>query len=186
MLSSTVFNPRKKTQVNPKLSLVALMDIFTILVFFLLLNSGEAQKIENAKFVKLPDSKKGDIPHEELIITISDKLIWVEKEEIAKVKDVLKGSEDVIEPLAEKLKEHVEKLGELSTFEKENGLAIIIMGDKETPYVLLKSVMATCRYHNFRNVSLAVNSVAGSSSTTAVPAAEFFQQQQQSQSAGEG
>lgn len=150
------------------------MDIFTILVFFLLLNSGEAQKIENAKFVKLPDSKKGDVPHEELIISVSDEAIWVEKERVALVKDVLKGSEDVIEPLGEALAAHVEKMGELSTFQKENGLAVIIMGDKETPYVLLKSVMATCRFHNFRNLSLAVNSVAGASTGKALPASEVF------------
>lgn len=174
MISNTIFNPKKKAPFSPKLSLVALMDIFTILVFFLLLNSGEAQKIENAKFVKLPDSKKGDVPHEELIITVSKDEIWVEKEQIALVKDVLKGSEDIIEPLSEALAEHVEKLGDLSTFQKENGLAVIIMGDKETPYVLLKSVMATCRFNNFRNLSLAVNSVAGASTSKAVPASEVM------------
>lgn len=174
MISSTIFNPRKTAAYAPKLSLVALMDIFTILVFFLLLNSGEAQKIENAKFVKLPDSKKGDVPHEELIISVNKDEIWVEKERVALVKDVLKGSEDVIEPLGAVLADHVTKLGELSTFQKENGLAAIIMGDRETPYVLLKSIMATCRFHNFRNLSLAVNSVAGSSTTKALPASEVF------------
>ncbi len=163
MISSTVFYSREKKTGSPKLSLVALMDIFTILVFFLLLNSGEAQKIENAKFVHLPDSTKGQVPHEELMVMVNADEIWVGKEKIADVKDVLKGPEDIIEPLELKLIEHKEKLGELTPFQEKNGLAVIIMGDKVVPYVLLKSVMATCRKQMFLNMSLAVNRVVDSS-----------------------
>jgi len=162
MIGSTIFYAREKKSVSPKLSLVALMDIFTILVFFLLLNSGEAQKIENAKFVKLPDSTKGAVPHEELMILVNEEEIWVGKSKIAEVKDVLKGPEDFIEPLEKELVDYREKLGELTPFQQKNGLAVIIMGDKEVPYVLLKSVMATCRRHEFLNISLAVNRVVGS------------------------
>lgn len=163
MISSTIFNSRSKTSASPKLSLVALMDIFTILVFFLLLNSGEAQKIENAKFVHLPNSTKGQVPHEELMVLVSREEIWVGKEKIANVADVLKGPEDIIEVLEAKLIEHREKLGELTPFQEKNGLAVIIMGDKEAPFVLLKSVMATCRKQSFFNISLAVNRVVDSS-----------------------
>ncbi len=138
------------------------MDIFTILVFFLLLNSGEAQKIENAKFVKLPDSTKGEVPHEELMIMVSDEELWVGKTKIADMKDLVKSPEDVIEPLAAELVDFTEKLGELTPFQEKNGLAAIIMGDKELPYMILKSVMTTCRNHNFLNISLAVNRVVDS------------------------
>ncbi len=162
MISSTVFYQREKNAASPKLSLVALMDIFTILVFFLLLNSGEAQKIENAKFVHLPDSTKGQVPHEELMIMVNDTEIWVAKEKIADVADVLKGPEDILEPLELKLIEYREKLGDLTPFQEKNGLAVIIMGDKEVPYVLLKSVMATCRKQQFLNISLAVNRIVDS------------------------
>ena len=162
MISSTVFNPRSSVIQSPKLSLVALMDIFTILVFFLLLNSGEAQKIENAKFVHLPDSTKGQVPHEELMIMVNADEIWLGQEKLADVNDVLKGPEDIIEPLETELAAFKEKLGELTPFQEKNGLAVIIMGDKAVPYVLLKSVMATCRKQNFRNISLAVNRVVDS------------------------
>lgn len=163
MISSTVFYQRDKKSVSPKLSLVALMDIFTILVFFLLLNSGEAQKIENAKFVHLPDSTKGQVPHEELMIMVNADEIWVAKEKIADVADVLKGPEDIIEPLEQQLIKHREKLGDLTPFQEKNGLAVIIMGDKEVPYVLLKSVMATCRKQQYLNISLAVNRIVDAS-----------------------
>lgn len=161
MISSTVFYQRKKKSSAVKLSLVALMDIFTILVFFLLLNTGEAQKIENAKFVRLPDSTKGSLPHEQLLIMLNEQEIWVAKEKIAEVNEVLKGPEDTIEPLAQALQAHTEKLDSITPFQEKNGLAVVIMADKEVPFVLLKSVMATCRLHNYRNISLAVNRVVG-------------------------
>ena len=49
----------KKKEYTTKLNLIALMDIFTILVFFLLINSGDSKQLEKAEFVKLPDSSAG-------------------------------------------------------------------------------------------------------------------------------
>ena len=109
MISSTIFNSRGRNKAEPKLSLVSLMDIFTILVFFLLLNSGEAQKLEHATFVKLPNSSKGNVPHEEMMITVNAEEIWVDKEKIADVADVLKGPEDFIAPLEQKLIDYKKK-----------------------------------------------------------------------------
>ncbi|WP_086932168.1 ExbD/TolR family protein [Agarilytica rhodophyticola] len=159
MISSTIFSEKQKKTVSPKLSLVALMDIFTILVFFLLLNSGEAQKIENAKFIKLPDSTKGDVPHEELMILVNPEEIWVGKEKILDLEGLEYNPEEVIEELSAELLGHTEKLENLTPFQEANGLAVIIMGDREVPYALLKSVMTTCRANNFLNISLAVNRV---------------------------
>lgn len=172
MISATIFNSRGRNKAEPKLSLVSLMDIFTILVFFLLLNSGEAQKLEHATFVKLPNSSKGNVPHEEMMITVNAEEIWVDKEKIANVEDVLKGPEDFIAPLEKKLidyKKKREEIGQLTPYEKENGFAIVIMGDQKVPYVLLKSVMATCRKHEFLNISLAVNRIADGSLPSALP-----------------
>ena len=46
----------KRHQRNVTLNLVSLMDIFTILVFFLLVNSGDVQTLPNAKDMALPES----------------------------------------------------------------------------------------------------------------------------------
>ena len=164
MIGSKVFNYGRSGNSTPKLSLVALMDIFTILVFFLLLNSGEAQKIENAKFVKLPDSTKGANPHEEIMISVNSDEIWIGKEMIASVNEVFKNADEIIKPLAEKLQENTDKIEELTPYQKENGLSVIVMGDKGVPYALLKSIMTTCRLKNYRNISLAVNKVVASNS----------------------
>lgn len=143
-----------------KLNLVALMDIFTILVFFLLLNSGEAEKLENAKFVKLPDSSAGTAPHGDLVVFIDEDAIWVGDEKVVSVDDVKKSKKSSIQPLADALVAYKERKGELNGYEEQNGLALTIMGDHAVPFGLLESVMATCRLENFRDIALAVNRIA--------------------------
>jgi len=46
----------KRHKRNVALNLVSLMDIFTILVFFLLVNSSEVQTLPNARDLELPES----------------------------------------------------------------------------------------------------------------------------------
>jgi len=157
MISQTVFYQRKNEPVSAKLSLIALMDIFTILVFFLLMNSGDSKNIENAKFVELPDAVSAKAPYADILVIVGDEEIFIEKEPIALVEDVLKQPQELIEPLQKYLQEHTEKIDELTGFEKENGLALTIMGHREAPYELIRSVMSTCQHENYRNISLAVN-----------------------------
>lgn len=168
MISSSFLYEKKKKPFSAKLSLVALMDIFTILVFFLLLNSGESEDIEYARYVTLPDSTTGIAPHQDLIVLIGEEEIWLEDQALVQVSEVLKNPSDVIEPLAEALKDYTEKKGELTVFEQEKGLSITIMGDKAVPYRLLKSVMATSRQQDFRNISLAVTQVVANGAPIAV------------------
>lgn len=167
--SNLNFTSVRKPVFATKLNLVALMDIFTILVFFLLLNSGDANQLENAKFVKLPDSSAKAAPHVEASIIIGEEDIWLNNESIIKVEEVLNSDKKLIEPLSEALKAYTEKKEELTSYEKANGLAVTIMGDKSVSYSLLERVMATCSAENFRDISLAVNRVE-SSVISAAPA----------------
>ncbi|MGQ9427008.1 ExbD/TolR family protein [Gilvimarinus sp. F26214L] len=152
---------QKKPSYTTKLNLVALMDIFTILVFFLLLNSGEAEKLENAEFVKLPDSHAGTPPHDDLVVMIGSDAIWLGEQMIASIEDVADSGESSIAALSEALADFRERKGELNSYEEENGLSLTIMGDHAVPYGLLKTVMSTARLENFRDIALAVNQVAG-------------------------
>ena len=160
MIGNTVFYQRENKAPSAKLSLVALMDIFTILVFFLLLNSGDSNNIEHAKFVKLPDSSAGKAPHADLMVMVGEDALYVNEEEIARVEPILASPDDLIAPLQEFLTAHKEKMGELSGYEKENGLSLTILGHRDVPYTLVRSVMSTCSEQGFRNISLAVNRIA--------------------------
>jgi biopolymer transport protein ExbD len=146
-----------------RLSLVALMDIFTILLFFLLLTSGESQKIENARFVDIPTSSKGVTPHNEVVISLGKEEIAVDNTVIVQIKDIRPNGNKPLKELDEYLKEVKEnRQQELTAFEKKEGLSITILGDKETSFELLKQVMWTCRGQGFLNISLAVNRISSS------------------------
>lgn len=169
MIGSTVFYQKKKTPSMFKLNLVALMDIFTILVFFLLLNTGESQKIENAKFINLPDAASGIEPHNELLIFINAEKIWLGDNEITSVEEVMKAPDALIEPLNKALLDYKSGIKEIQEYEKRNGFSITIMGDKSVSYALLKSIMVTCQESDFRDISLAVNQVVSDVSMPGMP-----------------
>ncbi len=159
MLGTSIIIHRKNPGPPVKLSLVALMDIFTILVFFLLMNSGDSQTLEDAKFVKLPDSSSETAPHSELVIHVGLDELWLDNEKVIDIRDIPLNEDKPIEALSAALMAFNARHGSLNIHEESNGLAVTIMADKSVPYAVLKSVMATCSGQNFRDISLAVNRV---------------------------
>ena len=170
-MQQTIFQYQKPKYAT-KLNLVALMDIFTILVFFLLLNSGEAEKLENARFIQLPDSHAGTPPHGELVVLIGEDSIWLGDELVVAIEDIAERKQSSIEELSVALQGFRERKGELNSYEQENGLALTIMGDHAVPFGLLKTVMATARLEDFRDISLAVNRVVAPAPTGSITSAD--------------
>lgn len=158
----TVLDRRESKKKVAGLNLVSLMDIFTILVFFLLMNSGDSQEIEKATFITLPDSQATGSFQNDLLITIGDQFVSVGDVDVVDIATVKAAKGKSIETLASVLKERAEEKGELTDFEQENGRSVTIMGDQDVPYLILKAVMATCSQENFRDIALAVNQVVGS------------------------
>ena len=75
----------KRFNSGSKLNLVALMDIFTILVFFLIVNQSEVRVLQNIEEIKLPVSVAEELPVENLVITIFEKAVLVQEELFGKV-----------------------------------------------------------------------------------------------------
>jgi len=141
------------------LNLVSLMDIFTILVFFLLVNSSDVQNIPSTKDVQLPQSTAEQKPKETLIIVVSESDLLVQGREVASVDEVLASGENVIAPLKKEL-EYQAGRSNLPT-EQEARREITILGDKHIPYRLLKKIMITCNSVNYNDISLAVSKKGG-------------------------
>jgi len=138
------------------INLVSLMDIFTILVFFLLVNSTDVAVLQSDQSVKLPESISDKFPSETLIIMVNENHVVVQGRDIVAVQDILKTKGTTIKLLREELKYQAERLQPgVSEQEKVIG-AVTIMGDKEIPYKILKKIMVTCAESNFGNISLAV------------------------------
>ncbi len=142
-----------------KLNLVSLMDIFTILVFFLMVNSSDVQVLQSNKQIKLPESIAEQKPEETLVIAISASHIVVGGRPVVAIDEI--GSEQsVIEPLKAELNFQASKRPQMSEAQQLSGRAVTIMGDASLHYQLLKQVMATCAITDFRDISLAVTRIA--------------------------
>jgi biopolymer transport protein ExbD len=146
---------RDRNQASVDLNLVALIDIFTILIFFLLSNMTEVQTLPNSKSVTLPQSTADRSPRETLVVLVNASEIVIEGRMVAAVADVLRSEDDVIAPL----KAELDLLAGRRVVREENAAtsqAITIMGDKDIPYRLLRKVMTTCAQANFTEVAFAV------------------------------
>ena len=148
----------KRFSQQARLSLVSLMDIFTILVFFLMVNSGDVEVLQADKNITLPESVSEQKPEMTLTIKVSAEAIVVQGRKIESVAQVLAQSGNAIELLAKELKYQSTRGPELTAREKKTGRSVIIMGDQGMPYKLLKRVMSTCADNDYRDIALAVNS----------------------------
>lgn len=144
---------RRKSR-DATVNLVSLMDIFTILVFFLLVNSLDVETLHASPTLKLPDSTAQQTPRPTLTIVVDEQNLLVEGRPIAAVAMVGADAEPLIAPLQAELRR-------LRANDADTPRDITIMGDKHIPYKILKKVMATCADANFLNVSLAVRQRAG-------------------------
>lgn len=138
------------------LNLVSLMDIFTILVFFLLVNSSEVEVLPNAKDVQLPESIAETKARESVVILVTDEEILVQGKVVGRVADVLASDELVIPSLRNELVAQAERSVLPTEDGEEAAREVTIMGDREIPYHLLKRVMATCTDADYGRLSLAV------------------------------
>ena len=140
----------------PVLNLVSLMDIFTILVFFLLVSSSSVQQLPKKKDIHLPTSVATKTPKETLIISITQKNIMVQGREVALIVQVMKNESPRIEGLEKELKFQAGKSAVVKTADgKIKGKAVTIMGDENIPYELLRKILATCREVNYTNIAFA-------------------------------
>lgn len=138
------------------LNLVSLMDIFTILVFFLLVSSSEVEVLPNAKDLKLPESLAEERARETVVVMVTKDNLLVQGRIIASVKEVL-GSEAVVIPaLRAALQQQTDRVLRQEAKEDILNREVTIMGDREIPYKLLKKVMATCTDADYGQLSLAV------------------------------
>ncbi|MCB1683108.1 MAG: biopolymer transporter ExbD [Pseudomonadales bacterium] len=148
---------QKKHGRAASLNLVSLMDIFTILVFFLMVNSSEVEVLQTSSKIKLPDSTSEQRPENKLVISISEDDLVLQGRPVASVSAISDPSVTVIAGL----KTELEYQASRKTVMPEGGFEVTIMGDRELPYWLLKKVMLTCQTTDFARISLAVNKIEG-------------------------
>ncbi len=139
-----------------KMNLTSLMDVFTILVFFLLVNSGSVELLEAPKEVKLPESEVETKPRETVVIFVSKDDVLVQGEVVARVHDILEGAPGTTEPITARLAELKENIVGPNTMTVAASQEVTILADKSVPFIVVRRIMSTCTDEGYENVSLAV------------------------------
>lgn len=138
------------------LSLVSLMDIFTILVFFLLVNQSEVAELDVPKTIELPESMAMERPSETVVVMVTPTDILVQGQSVATIAEVDASPELVIAPLRDALRRQNDRLLRASAQADLADREITVLGDKSVPYRILKKVLATCTAADYGQLSLAV------------------------------
>jgi biopolymer transport protein ExbD len=145
---------RNKSAV-PKLQLTSLMDVFTVLVFFLMINSS-TEMLQQPKNISLPVSVVEAKPRETVVIFVGREDVLVQGVRVARVADIEASTNAEIEPISLRLAELSDSVIGLSTQTVAESQEVTVLADKSVPFSVLKKIMATCTARGYSRVSLAV------------------------------
>jgi biopolymer transport protein ExbD len=145
-------NKRKLTGLN----LTPLMDVFTILVFFLLFHSGGGDILETPKQIKLPDSVVETKPRETVVIMVSPQVVLVQGEVVINTPELLEDRIRTVPEITERLEQLERNIIGISTKSVIEGKEVTILADKTIPFKVLKKIMSTCTGSGYGRISLAV------------------------------
>jgi biopolymer transport protein ExbD len=124
------------------LSLTSMVDMFAILVIFLLANSGTLTEwVQVSHGISLPQAKAADVPAKSATLQIAADMIYGDDKPIQASHDVLKS----VAPLQQWLK----------TLSKKDGYINVVAHEK-LPFGIVKRIVGACQDAGFNNVNLAV------------------------------
>ena len=139
-----------------KLNLTSLMDVFTILVFFLLVNTGSIEVMEAPQDVALPESRVESKPRETVVISVSQEDVLVQGMLVARVDDILAGEAAMLDPITSRLAELRDNIVGPTTMAVARSQEVTILADRSVPFVVIRRIMSACTDEGFENISLAV------------------------------
>ncbi|MFP6624648.1 MAG: biopolymer transporter ExbD, partial [Myxococcota bacterium] len=146
----------RNRQMVTRMNLTSLMDVFTILVFFLLVNSSSTEVLETPKQITLPASVVEDKPRETVVIFISLDEVTVQGQAVVRTEDILAMNGQNVPPIAERLTEVSRNIIGLRTKVVAETQEVTILADRSVPFRVVKKVMSTCTSQGYGRISLAV------------------------------
>ncbi|WP_231491805.1 biopolymer transporter ExbD [Microbulbifer sp. HZ11] len=172
---------RSHKRKTPGMNLTSLMDVFTILVFFLLTNSSSNEAIEAPKVITLPDSVVESKPRETVTLMVTHDEVLIEAKPVMTTEELFQSEQLVIEAIQQAMIAEVGKAMTMADSELEEAKAALaeraaagedvtaeaaellaeppevnILADRTVPFSILKKVMSSCTNAGYTRISLAV------------------------------
>ena len=139
-----------------KLNLTPLMDVFTVLVLFLMVNQSSVEILQKPKQITLPESVVEAKPRETVVIFVGKDEVLVQGVPVARVADIQATENAEIESIGVRLAELSESVIGVNTQAVAESQEVTVLADKSIPFSVLKKIMATCTARGYTRVSLAV------------------------------
>jgi biopolymer transport protein ExbD len=141
----------------PTVILTSLMDIFIVMVIYLLMNQAIGVDVAPPRAIKLPDSVVDTLPRQTVVMTVSNKDVVVQGQRVATFAEVLVSKEDYIEAVGKRLLKIRESYIGINEESVANSTEVTIMADRSVPFKVLKKLMSTSSSVGYSKISLAVN-----------------------------
>jgi biopolymer transport protein TolR len=147
---------RKRLHGGSHFALVPFIDMMTILVVFLLAHTAEVDILPNSKNIAIPQSLSERKPNPTVVVMITKDSLFVDGRLVSSMAELAASHDAVIRAAqsgADGAKRHdLEQRAKTDISKRE----VTIMGDKSTPYSVLKRIMLTCTEAEYGKVSFAV------------------------------
>ena len=150
------FKPSGRKRIKPKLEpmrplrLTSMIDLFTIILIFLLKSYSAVElNVTPSKFLSLPSSISTKMPTDAVMITVARNAIVLEGRPVVGIDENfnirgLESDEVIIPNLFVELKKRYDRLAKRAElYKREPPDKVMIQADKEVPYKLLLRVLKT-------------------------------------------
>lgn len=147
---------RSRETEQPKVNLTSVMDIYTTLVFFLLITQSGAQILGAPDDVALPASIAEEKPRMTVIVVVSPSEVTVQGESVSTPAAVLASPTPRVDTIASRLEALAGNPLGAATKAVVDRREVTILADRAVPFSVIKRVMSTCTGEGYAHISLAV------------------------------
>ena len=156
------------------MTLVPFIDILMIMVVFLLVHTSDVEILPNTKNISIPESIADEKPRPSVVVMITKGEVLVDGRLVATVAEIIDADDPVIQPLKVALQSQADTVLQDAAQQDIKDREVTILGDRQTPYSVLRKIMATCTDADYGKVSLAVIESELRSSTPAAQTAQLL------------
>jgi biopolymer transport protein TolR len=156
MTSYRIKRHRQRRHGANHFALIPFIDMMTILVVFLLAHTADVDILPNTKNISIPQSLSDRKPSAAVVVMVTKDSVYVDGELVGSVGDLVANQGTSFVPLKTALL--AQNARSLRTADQTDPAKreVTIMGDKSTPYSVLKKIMMTCSDADYGKVSFAV------------------------------
>jgi len=145
-----------KVEGGNHMTLVPFIEMLTILVVFLLVHTSDVDILPNTKNISIPESISDKKPRPTVVVMVTKEELLVDGRSVGTLAQVEASPDAVFAPLKAALQSQADKVLAGAAKDDIKEREVTILGDRNTPYKVLRKIMATATDAEYGKVSLAV------------------------------